>query len=265
MREFIRYGIVGAIAGVSAAVIGNFTMPAIRVRDAILTNERTDITNDLAWNKPHEYLTYFFLGAFVCSFIAAMANSEKGPQVQMRSFLVGLLSGGVLCVAANSAVELIILAMARRISPDLMLTARQYSPLHDVGFLLYYIFVPFSLAAGLTLAVGVNGFTLRRGLVAGGLAAAISCILIHLALMVVLPVVLVQAVQSASARNMDLSGAIKALLIAHLFGMGLGAAIAFAVAQVFYKPAWLKGMNGWLEGRTLEIPSPVGILGCRRT
>jgi pSer/pThr/pTyr-binding forkhead associated (FHA) protein len=52
-------------------------------------------------------------------------------------------------------------------------------------------------------------------------------------------------------------------MITHLFGMGLGAAMAFAVAQSVYKPAWLKGIGGRLEGRTYTIPDPIAVIGCR--
>lgn len=236
-------------------------MPRNQYTELFTGDYRVDVRRFEPYDKPHEYVTYFLLGALVCSLIAAMANEERGPKVQARSGLAGFFLGGLLCVGANTLIGMVMMSMAHRVSPDYMLTPRQYDPIHDLGFVMYYALVPSSLAIALTLSIGANRFIWMRGLLSAGLAAVISGLLIHIALAAIIPFVIVGALKNPT-QGLDLNGMIKALLIAHLFGMGLGAAIAFALAQAIYRAAWLRGLNGLAEGRSLHIPAPVAMVGC---
>jgi pSer/pThr/pTyr-binding forkhead associated (FHA) protein len=60
---------------------------------------------------------------------------------------------------------------------------------------------------------------------------------------------------------LDLATFLRPLIIAHLFGMGLGSAVAFALAENIYRPAWMKGTGGSIEGRTYPIPAPIAGIG----
>lgn len=258
MRRFITYGIVGASAGSIAAIVGNFLMP--RMEFGEIVNSTFNARKQYAYNQPHEYITYALLGALICSIIGMLSNEPKGVKVQFRTFWVGLVLGGLLCAGANVLVNFIGLQMSLKISADGILNARQARGVHDVCFVLYYTLVPSSVAWGLGISVGLNRFMAVRSLIASGLASLMSGILIHLALFIILPIFILQA--SSNPRNMDMSSLLKPLMIVHLFGMGLGAAIAFAIAQAIYKPAWLRGIGGRQEGRTLPIPAPAVVIGC---
>ena len=113
----------------------------------------------------------------------------------------------------------------------------------------------------MTVVVGVNRFTLARGLLSSLFASVLSFALTHIALTVMLPWFFAAAL-SKNPESIDISMFDRPLLIANLFGMGFGAALAFGLAQLVYKPAWLRGMGGMVEGRSFELPAQ-GFIGCQ--
>ncbi|HRF59810.1 MAG TPA: FHA domain-containing protein [Fimbriimonadaceae bacterium] len=261
MRRVLGYGLIGGFAGTVAALLGVFFIPPMGLMRFVDPDDRIDVRALLSYDKPYGFLCYFFLGAFVCACIAPLANLSKEPTRQFRSFLVGLLLGGALCYGGSALVDIVTLRMALGFDPNAMVTLRQYDQIHSVGFNLYYLVVPTSLAVALTIAVGISKFTLARGAISAVLAMVISGVIVHLALLVVMPFIVASVVNASDPTQIDLNNILRPALVAHLFGMGFGAAMAFAVAELVYKPAWLRGTSGIIEGRTFTLPTPEGHIG----
>lgn len=262
MRKLIAYSLVGASVGIVAAVVGNQLMPNESYAD-LVSARGLDAAKLYDLKKAYEIVGYFLLGSLLASIVATLANSERTQGIKNRSFIVGLVLGGPLCAGANALINLICLSMARHYSADLILNHQQSSTIHDAGFLLHYALIPTSLAIAITVAVGINGFTIQRGLISAALASVISGITIHLLFFIIAPIMIASALGSGGMGHLDVSALLKPLLIAHMLGMGLGAAVAFGVVQILYRAAWLTGLNGWLEGKHLPIPAPVAVLGSR--
>ncbi len=261
MRRLAVYAVVGAVVGAVAAIVGNLLMPDLKYGD-LVTLDGVHADKIYALNKGYEIVGYFLLGSLLSSIISVLANSHRSIEIKARSFVLGLILGGPLCAGANAIVKLVCLSIARHFSPDMVITHSQSGGIHDLAFMLHYALIPTALALALTVAVGVNGFTIQRGLVSAGLASVVSGITIHTLFFILIPIMMVQSL-SGGMRDFDFSALLKPLLIAHLLGMGLGAAVSFGVVQILYRAAWLRGLNNWCEGRNLPIPAPVAVIGCR--
>lgn len=263
MKRLLAYGAVGGALGVIAALMGSLVMPSRLLGDSVVST-RFNVYTDLSYNKIWGVLGYLFLGALVCGVIAPIASSGRGYHVQFRSFLVGLLLGAPLTYGALALSEIVFVQVALRLDPSGMLTRAQLQTANGVGGLLYYALIPLALATALTVAIGANGFTIRRGLISTFFAAVISNVVTQVALIAILPYMVYTVINQRDPDKIDVSLFIRPLFIANLFGMGFGAAMAFGVAQVIYKAAWLKGAGGPIEGRSFEIP-PAGGIGCDET
>ena len=261
MKKYIIYGLTGGIAGILAGFIGTLSMPVLTTSILVGQDGKVDERLIVGWDKAYEFLPYFFLGAIVCAVVSLMSSAPKGPNAQFRSFFLGALIGGIFCALGNAAVDLIQLRMAHGFSPDYRVTMHQQSAVHDVTFLLYYAIVPFSLCMALAISVGLNRFTLIRGLIATALSAVIGFFLAQITFELIIPFLLMQAMSAKSVEHVDLSAFVKGIMVSHLFGLGLGAAIAFAVAEAIYKPAWLRGVKGYVEGHNYPVPGPTAAIG----
>lgn len=259
MRRLLGYGLVGGALGLVAALMGAMTMPT-RKLDSFVVGERIDVRQLLTYDKTWGVLSFLFLGGLVCGCISCMATYGRGLNVQFRSFILGLVLGAPLCYGASALQETVALRLALSMDRSGYLTLHQFDRVNTVGVLLYYALVPLALALVMTVVVGVNRFTLIRGLLASLFSSVLSFALTHIALTIMLPWFFVAAL-SKNPGSIDISMFDRPLLIANLFGMGFGVALAFGLAQLVYKPAWLRGMGGMIEGRSFELPAQ-GFIGC---
>lgn len=126
---------------------------------------------------------------------------------------------------------------------------------------IWQVAVALGLTVPVVIAIGPNKFTIMRGVIGSGLIILLSLTVSGIVDAALVAILFGSAIAGAGRGGPGLDVA-QLSDVVYLFTMGLSTGIAFAVAEVVYKPAWLVGRGGRLEGRKWNLSGPVSRIGC---
>lgn len=256
-------GGLGALCGFFAALIASSLIPELSLGNTLDDIGRTDVEKFVFFDKPFGIVGHSLLGLLVCGSVTFVALRGRTAGVRLRGALLAAASGAVLCNAASATSDLMLRALARSVSPDGKVSLTQLDRLNFVPSVVWYVLVAFGLAFSIFLGIGPSRFLFGRVLIGTALAVVISHVIAQIAFILVLPVLFFEVLNAQKVEAISISSFVRPILWGQLFGMGAGAAAAFAVAEMMWKPAWLKSFRGPSEGRQWTITGQLTRIGCQ--
>ena len=262
MKRILLLAGIGAAAGFVAAFVATQFIPDLTVGVALDSLGKTDYDIFVFYNKPFGLVGNTLLGLLVAGVVAAVAVWHRPPAVRLRSGLIAGAVGALLCNAAAAASDLTFIRMAEGLSTDGKLTLTQLGAIDTLPAIMWYLLVAFGLSFAIFLGIGPSRALFGRVWIGTGLAAVTAIIVANLMLVLIIPVLFFEVVNNPSIESINITLFVKPIIWGELFGMGAGAAIAFALAEILWKPAWLKAFRGTAEGRTWTLTGQISRLGC---
>ena len=259
-RIFLLAGI-GAAAGFVAALVATQYIPDLSLGVTIDSLGKADYDTFVFYDKPYGLVGNTLLGLLVAGVVAAVAVWHRPPAVRLRSGLIAGVAGALLCNAAAAASDLTFIGMARGLSSDGKLTLTQLDAISTVPSLMWYLLAAFGLSLAIFLGIGPSRALFGRVWIGTGLGAVVAIVIANILLVLILPVLLFEVVSNPRIESINVTTFVKPIIWGELFGMGAGAAAAFALAEMFWKPAWLKAFRGTGEGRSWTLTGQISRVG----
>lgn len=198
------------------------------------------------------------LGGLVCGLLAAIYVSHKGLERSALAFAIAAPIGGFLCWGSRWVMDQLIYAMIggaeTRVDPIDVYGRTQ------LGWLVWQLCVALALTMPVVLAIGPNMFKFLRGLIGSGLAVVFGYGMSIFVSILLVPVFLA-AFLSGGGKNIDATSVARFADVLYLFSLGAAAGLAFAFAEVLFKPAWLRSYAGPTEGRTWALAGEFSRIG----
>lgn len=263
LKRVLFFALLGACSGALAAWIAYEVRGPVNMGDTFGDlNLKIDIDDVTLSDEPWAITAFILLGSLVCGSIAAAYVSRKGARRILQAVAVAAPLGALGCWGARWLMDQMIysIADARYGSRELSLMA-----LAQVTFfpsLVWQAGVALALTMPVVLAIGLSRFTLLRGLL-GSVFVIVFGQIIGVVVALLVLILIVGMMFGGSTPSGDASGYLRFVDVLYLFNLGLGAGIAFAVAEAVYKPAWLKSSRGQTEGRTWALQGAISRIGCQ--
>ena len=247
MAAVIGYAVRGPEMGTD--IFGGLDMK-IHVDDVTLSDEPWAITGLL------------LLGALVCGSIAAAYVSRKGMARILQAVAVAAPLGALGCWGSRWLMDQMIYGIVDARYGTRELSLFDLAGVTFVPSLVWQVGVALGLTIPVVLAIGLSKFTMLRGLLGSAFVIIFGQIM-SVFVGIVVALLLVGTMFVGSSPTGDMSGYMRIADVLYLFTLGAGAGLAFAVAEVVYKPAWLKSISGSSEGRTWALQGALSRIGCQ--
>ncbi len=244
---------IGATAGAVAALIAySFRepdLPSVLSLDSTLKVDELTLSNEL-W----AIVGLSLLGALVCGSIATVYVARKGLARMLIAFIVSASLGGFLCWGARWLMDQVTYATLG--GPETRVNIFDASSSTIVPWAIWQLGCGFALAMPIAVGIGLNKFTLLRGLIGSALVMVIGFVLGHVVGFLVVFLLIGTMLSGGSSVDSARIGDVM-----YLFSLGAAAGIAFGVAENVYKPAWLKSVRGPSEGRQWSLAGQLAQIG----
>ncbi|MCH7904521.1 MAG: FHA domain-containing protein [Armatimonadetes bacterium] len=261
IKRVLLFALLGACSGALAAWIAYEVRGPVNIGDTFGDLDLKISVDDVTLSdEPWAITAFILLGALVCGSIAVAYVSRKGARRMLQAVAVAAPLGALGCWGSRWLMDQMIYSIA-----DARYGTREISLLEltSVTFfpgLVWQVGVALGLTMPVVLAIGLSRFTLLRGLLGSVFVIVFGQIIgVVVALLVV--ILIVGMMFGGTTPSGDASGYLRFVDVLYLFNLGLGAGIAFAVAEAVYKPVWLKSFRGQTEGRTWALQGAISRIG----
>jgi pSer/pThr/pTyr-binding forkhead associated (FHA) protein len=258
LRRALFMSFLGAASGAIAAFIA-YEVRAREPERPFRLEGPVDVRDVLISGDAWAIVGLLLLGFLVCGSVAAAYVYRKGlPRVLLAAAIAAPV-GALLCWGARLFKDWLVVRSALGLYGTTELSATQMSSVMILPWYVWQAGVAIGLTLPVVLAIGVNRFTLLRGLLGAGLVVIFSELISNFLVMAVVAIFIGDLVRGQGPDSVQGIARITDML--YLFTMGAAAGLAFAVSEVVLKPAWLKSRGGVTEGRTWSLQGQAARIG----
>lgn len=257
-------GFLGAVAGLAAALLSSTLFPRITLANSMIGAKLQDVDiRQFTWaDKPYGIAGHLLLGGLVCGMVGAAYVWRRGATRRLIAVGIATPLGALCCWLAALLSDRMFISMAVAQHGTTVLPLMEAAAMSNLPEILHSVLIAASLTIPIFIGAGPTWFNLGRSLIGAVLAFVFGTVLGNALFVLMIPFLVFHAVTSGTPQQVDIMDYVRPILMAELMGMGAGAGLAFAVAELVWKPAWLKSRGGRTEGRTWSLARPVVRIGC---